>query len=75
MPRQSIGIPLKVDQQNWGEILKEAGLVYIIQLTQYPRDVQLLITEFICAGLMNYSVEYGEKDFPIPVVMDEAAKP
>ncbi|WP_085524488.1 DNA phosphorothioation-dependent restriction protein DptH [Tuberibacillus sp. Marseille-P3662] len=57
---------------NWDEIIKSVGDVYIIQLTGYPRDVQLMITEFILWDLWNYSVRFGDKNNPINVVMDEA---
>lgn len=57
---------------NWADILKSNGEIYIIQLTGFPRDVQLMITEFILWDLWNYSVRYGNKNNPMPVIMDEA---
>ncbi|MBY6036648.1 DUF87 domain-containing protein [Fictibacillus nanhaiensis] len=57
---------------NWNEVVDSNGEVYIIQLTGYPRDVQLMITEFILWDLWNYSVRHGNKNKPMPVVMDEA---
>lgn len=57
---------------NWQEILRSEGNVYILQLTGFQRDVQLLITEFILWDLWNYSVKNGYKDLPLPVIMDEA---
>lgn len=56
----------------WNEILNEKGKVFIVQLTGYPRDVQLIITEFILWDLWNYSLRFGQKHIPIPVLMDEA---
>lgn len=57
---------------NWGDIIKNNGEVFIVQLTGYPRDVQLIITEFILWDLWNYSVRFGLKDLPMPVILDEA---
>jgi len=57
---------------DWGDVVERKGEVFIIQLTGYPRDVQLIITEFILWDLWNYSVRFGNKDRPIPVVLDEA---
>ncbi|MFC0015087.1 MULTISPECIES: DNA phosphorothioation-dependent restriction protein DptH [Allobacillus] len=60
------------NEMDWGKIINSDGTVNVIQLTGYPRDVQLMITEFILWDLWNYSVREGNKDIPIPVVMDEA---
>jgi DNA phosphorothioation-dependent restriction protein DptH len=57
---------------DWKEIINSNGQVYVIQLTGYPRDVQLIITEFILWDLWNYSVRNGNKNLPMPVLMDEA---
>ena len=57
---------------NWNDIVTSNGEVYIIQLTGFPRDVQLIITEFILWDLWNYSVRFGNKNKPMPVIMDEA---
>jgi DNA phosphorothioation-dependent restriction protein DptH len=56
----------------WNDVVESNGEVYIIQLTGFPRDVQLMITEFILWDLWNYSVRHGNKDKPMPVIMDEA---
>lgn len=60
------------DSINWDEVVSSNGEVYIIQLTGYPRDVQLMITEFILWDLWNFSVRHGNKNKPMPVIMDEA---
>jgi DNA phosphorothioation-dependent restriction protein DptH len=60
------------DTINWIDIVESMGDVYIIQLTGFPRDVQLIITEFILWDLWNYSVRNGNKNKPMPVIMDEA---
>lgn len=57
---------------DWNKVVDSNGEVFIIQLTGYPRDVQLMITEFILWDLWNYSVKFGNKDKPMPVIMDEA---
>ncbi|WP_059104434.1 DNA phosphorothioation-dependent restriction protein DptH [Shouchella shacheensis] len=59
-------------QMNWNDIIDADGKVFIVQLTGYPRDVQLMITEFILWDLWNYSVTHGNKNIPMPVIMDEA---
>ncbi|MFY4775833.1 DNA phosphorothioation-dependent restriction protein DptH [Metabacillus sp. RGM 3146] len=56
----------------WSDIIESNGDVYVIQLTGFPRDVQLIITEFILWDLWNYSVKNGTKNKPMPVIMDEA---
>ncbi|MEH7158959.1 DNA phosphorothioation-dependent restriction protein DptH [Neobacillus drentensis] len=56
----------------WNDVVESNGEVYIIQLTGFPRDVQLMITEFILWDLWNFSVRYGNKNKPMPVIMDEA---
>ena len=56
----------------WNDILEADGEVFVIQLTGYPRDVQLTITEFILWDLWNYSLRFGQKNKPIPVLLDEA---
>ncbi|WP_188207540.1 DNA phosphorothioation-dependent restriction protein DptH [Alkalibacillus aidingensis] len=60
------------DTINWEDIISSDGEVFIIQLTAFPRDVQLMITEFILWDLWNYSVQFGDKENPMPVIMDEA---
>ncbi|CEH29399.1 restriction endonuclease [Aneurinibacillus migulanus] len=57
---------------SWREVIESNGEVFIIQLTGYPRDVQLMITEFILWDLWNYSVQFGNKNKPISVILDEA---
>ncbi|MDQ7235220.1 DUF87 domain-containing protein, partial (plasmid) [Bacillus pacificus] len=57
---------------NWKDVVDSNGEIFIIQLTGYPRDVQLMITEFVLWDLWNYSVRFGNKNNPMPVIMDEA---
>jgi len=63
---------IKESEMQWNEILNGDGNVFVIQLTGYPRDVQLIITEFILWDLWNYSLRYGNKHNPIPILLDEA---
>ena len=60
------------DTIDWKKIAEADGEVFIIQLTLFPRDVQLVITEFILWDIWNYSVRFGNKNNPLPVLMDEA---
>ncbi|MGO4890411.1 DNA phosphorothioation-dependent restriction protein DptH [Anaerobacillus sp. MEB173] len=65
--------PFSNDQTiEWKDVIESNGEVFIIQLTQYPREVQLLISEFILWDLWNYSIKYGNKNKPMPVLLDEA---
>ncbi|WP_411334434.1 DNA phosphorothioation-dependent restriction protein DptH [Metabacillus indicus] len=65
--------PFKVeDTINWKDVIESNGEVFIIQLTGFPRDVQLIITEFVLWDLWNYSIKHGNKNQPMPVIMDEA---
>lgn len=57
---------------DWKKVTDANGEVFIIQLTLFPRDVQLVITEFILWDIWNYSVRFGDKNHPLPVLMDEA---
>lgn len=57
---------------NWGDVFKTKGKVFIIQLTGYMRDVQLIIAEFILWDLWNYKLQTGNQKNPFSVIMDEA---
>lgn len=60
------------DTIDWKDIVQSDGEIFIIQLTGFPREVQLMITEFILWDLWNYSIRFGDKNSPMPVIMDEA---
>jgi len=65
--------PFRSDAQyNWGELLSNKGKVFIVQLTGYSREVQMMITEFILWDLWNYQLNHGDKNKPLPVILDEA---
>lgn len=57
---------------NWKDILDSDGKVFIIQLTGFTRDVQLIITELILWDLWYYTVQNGSKDKPFSVILDES---
>ncbi len=57
---------------DWGDILNQKGKVFIVQLTGFNRDVQLMITEFILWDIWNYQLHHGDKNKPFPVILDEA---
>lgn len=58
--------------QDWGNILAQKGTVFIIQLSGFTRDVQLIITEMILWDAWYYNLKHGRKDLPFPVILDEA---
>lgn len=65
--------PFRSDAQyNWSELLSHKGKVFIVQLTGYSREVQMMITEFILWDLWNYQLNHGDKNNPLPVILDEA---
>ncbi|MGX1194603.1 ATP-binding protein [Metabacillus sp. SLBN-84] len=57
---------------NWDKHLEKKGKVFIVQLTGFNRDVQLVITEFILWDLWNYLLSHGDKSRPFPAIIDEA---
>ena len=57
---------------DWSEMLYNDGMVNVIQLTQIPRDMQIVATEFILWDMWYYSLLHGEEGKPFIVVLDEA---
>lgn len=57
---------------DWSEMLYNEGMVNVIQLTQIPRDMQIVATEFILWDMWYYSLLNGEESKPFIVVLDEA---
>jgi DNA phosphorothioation-dependent restriction protein DptH len=45
--------------------------VNVLQLTTLARDIQKLVTEFALWNLYDYACSTGDKDRPIPIVLDE----
>lgn len=61
------------DHVDWNDILySEDGKLTIFQLTQYVRDIQVIITEFLLWDMWHYTKKYGSKNKPFVAVMDEA---
>lgn len=56
----------------WKDIVDEHGKMYVIQLSGYTREIQLILTELILWDIWNYAVRYGNESTPIPLVLDEA---
>ena len=46
--------------------------MYVIQLTGYTSEIQLILTELILWDIWNYSIKYGNESTPMPLVLDEA---
>lgn len=59
-------------EYDWDRILNSDGRITILQLTSLPRDLQLMITEFVLWDLWNYLSKFGNKNKPISIVLDEA---
>lgn len=59
-------------EYDWDRILSQKGKVFIVQLTGYIREVQLMITEFILWDLWNHQLNHGDKSRPLAVILDEA---
>lgn len=58
---------------DWEDILyNETGKLTIIQLTNFVREIQVLITEFMLWDMWHYTKKNGRKDRPFAVVLDEA---
>lgn len=55
----------------WDNIYSDTSLTNIIQLTQIPNDLAKIATEFILWDLYAYAVANGNKNSPLPVVLDE----
>lgn len=56
----------------WNDIYKsETPTTRLIQLARLSRDIWLLATEFILWDLYSYACTNGNKNSPIPVVLDE----
>lgn len=59
-------------EQDWGQIRDNKGTVFVVQLSGFTRDVQLVITEIILWDAWYYNVKHGRKELPFPVILDEA---
>lgn len=58
---------------DWDDILySKDGKLTIFQLTNFVRDIQVIITEFMLWDMWHYTKKNGNKDKPFAVVLDEA---
>lgn len=57
---------------SWKDILDDNGKVYIIQLTGFDRQIQIMLTELILWDIWNYAVRNGDESNPFTIVLDEA---
>ncbi|MGM9929321.1 MAG: ATP-binding protein [Bacillus sp. (in: firmicutes)] len=61
------------EEFDWKDVLYgDKGKVTIFQLTNFVRDIQVIITEFLLWDMWHYTKKYGSKDKPFVVVLDEA---
>lgn len=57
---------------SWGNIIDSKGKIFIIQLTGFDREIQVMLTELILWDIWNYCVKHGDESRPLPIVLDEA---
>ncbi|MGN5882232.1 helicase HerA domain-containing protein [Staphylococcus simulans] len=56
---------------SWKDIFNFNGDVNIFQLKGYSPEIQKIITEFLLWDLYNFTEREGNKNYPIPVLLDE----
>lgn len=57
---------------DWGKTLYTKSGVTIFQLTNFVREIQVIITELMLWDAWHYTKKFGSKDKPFVVVLDEA---
>lgn len=57
---------------DWEKVIHSDGTVTVIQLTNFVREIQVIITEMMLWDAWHYNKKYGNKDTPFVVVLDEA---
>ena len=66
-------VEFSTEQCDWNDILyNDTGKLTIFQLTNFVRDIQVIITEFMLWDMWHYTKKNGNKDKPFVVVLDEA---
>lgn len=61
------------DNFGWDTIRdSEKGIVYVMQLAGYGRDVQVLLTELMLWDIWSFCTKTGDETKPFVLVMDEA---
>lgn len=56
---------------DWKAAFAGGGTVSVLQLATVSRDIQRLITEFVLWDLYNFASTNGNKNVPLPIVLDE----
>ena len=57
---------------DWHSIINSNGTITIFQLTNYVREIQVIITEMMLWDAWHYFTKNGNKNNPFVVVLDEA---
>ncbi len=57
---------------DWNTVIQANGSVIIFQLTNYVREIQVIITELMLWDAWHYFKKNGDKNTPFVVVLDEA---
>ena len=57
---------------DWNSVINADGSVIIFQLTNYVREIQVIITELMLWDAWHYFKKNGDKNTPFVVVLDEA---
>lgn len=61
------------DSFGWENIRdSDKGIVYVMQLAGYGRDVQVLLTELMLWDIWSFCTKTGDETKPFVIVMDEA---
>lgn len=65
--------PFAIDEKfDWNDIRDSSGMVYVVQLGGYGRDIQMLLTELLLWDIWGYCVKNGDESKPFILVLDEA---
>lgn len=56
---------------SWSNVFNNQGKVHIMQLKGFVPDIQKIITEFLLWDMYNYTEREGNKNSPVPVLLDE----
>ena len=60
------------NSQSWQRIFNDPTTkINIVQLASFSRDIMQLATEFTLWDLYSYACSYGQKNKPLPIVLDE----
>lgn len=57
---------------DWNSVTNSNGTLTIFQLTNFVRELQVVITELMLWDAWHYNKKYGNKETPFIVVLDEA---